>query len=61
MIHAGFGGGEKSWQRLVVLLSDRAVALLQGNPWRPGLASGALVVTNLTVATNRIGTAWFPP
>ena len=60
-VHAGFGGGEQSWQRVVALLSDRAVAPLQGNPWRPGVASGALVVTNLTVATNLIGTAWFPP
>jgi muramoyltetrapeptide carboxypeptidase len=60
-VHAGLGGEESTWQRLVGVLSDQPVAPLQGRPWRPGLARGALVVTNLTVATNLIGTAWFPP
>lgn len=59
-VHASLGGEENTWQRLVRLLSGQPVAPLQGRPWRAGVASGALVVTNLTVATNLIGTGWFP-
>jgi muramoyltetrapeptide carboxypeptidase len=45
---------------LVRLLRGEPVAALQGLPWRAGIASGQLVVTNLTVATHLIGTPWFP-
>ncbi|MFY8148417.1 MAG: LD-carboxypeptidase, partial [Prochlorococcaceae cyanobacterium] len=33
---------------------------LRGQGWRPGVAEGRLVVTNLTVATHLIGTPWLP-
>ena len=59
-IHAGFGGGEASWQRLVALLQRRAVEPLLGQPLQAGEAMGPLVVTNLTIATSLIGTQWLP-
>jgi muramoyltetrapeptide carboxypeptidase len=60
-IHGSAGGSEEAWSRLVNLLRGRPVEALQGMGWRSGVASGPLVVTNLTVATHLIGTRWFPP
>jgi muramoyltetrapeptide carboxypeptidase len=59
-IHAGFGGGEPQWQRLVQLLEHRPVAPLLGRPEAGGVAEGPLVVSNLTIATSLIGTPWLP-
>jgi muramoyltetrapeptide carboxypeptidase len=60
-IHGSASGPEEGWGRLVNLLRGRPVEALQGAGWRSGVASGPLVVTNLTVATHLIGTRWFPP
>jgi len=59
---AGGGGGIHGWrgERVRQLLSGEAVAPLQGQGWSHGRARGALVVTNLTVATHLIGTPWLP-
>ena len=59
-IHAGFGGAETSWTRLVALLERRAVQPLLGQPLQAGEAMGPLVVSNLTIATSLIGTRWLP-
>ncbi|MEB3322832.1 MAG: LD-carboxypeptidase [Synechococcaceae cyanobacterium] len=59
-VHGGLGGDPAAWNRLVALLRGQPVAPLMGAGWRPGVASGPLVVTNLTVATHLIGTRWFP-
>lgn len=60
-IHAGLQGDDAAWARLVALLRGERVAPLQGVGWRGGVATGPLVVTNLTVATSLIGTRWWPP
>lgn len=59
---AGVGGGIHGWrgERVRQLLSGVAVGPLQGQGWSSGRATGALVVTNLTVATHLIGTPWLP-
>jgi muramoyltetrapeptide carboxypeptidase len=59
---AGAGGGIHGWrgERVRQLLSGEPVAPLQGQGWARGRASGALVVTNLTVATHLVGTPWLP-
>lgn len=59
-VHASSGGDEAQWQRLVQLLRGESLPPLNGSAWRPGVASGPLVVANLTVATALIGTPWFP-
>ena len=60
-VHAGVAADGAPWQRLVALLRHQPVEPLVGRGWVGGQASGPLVVTNLTVATNLIGTPWFPP
>jgi len=60
-VHASTGGEEGQWQRLVGLLRGDPLPPLAGVGWVPGVASGPLVVTNLTVGTSLIGTPWFPP
>lgn len=59
---AGAGGGIHGWrgERVRQLLSGEPVEPLQGQGWVAGLARGALVVSNLTVATHLIGTPWMP-
>lgn len=59
---AGGGGGIHGWrgERVRQLLSGEAVAPLQGQGWTSGKGTGALVITNLTVATHLIGTPWLP-
>ena len=59
-VHGWFGGSDTQWERLSSLLKGRAVAPLQGRGLRPGVARGALVVSNLTIATSLIGTPWLP-
>ena len=59
-IHASLAGPNNQWQRVVDLLSGRSVSPLKGRSVNTGRATGPLVVTNLTVATHLIGTAWFP-
>jgi len=59
-VHGWFGGDQAQWQRLVALLEGRPVAPLQGRPVQGGIATGPLVVTNLTIATSLIGTPWLP-
>ncbi|MEA5422944.1 S66 peptidase family protein [Synechococcus sp. CCY9202] len=59
-IHGGLHGDAGQWQRLVHLLRRQPVDPLQGQGWRSGITEGPLVVTNLTVATHLIGTAWLP-
>lgn len=59
-VHGSVGGDGAQWERLRSLLGGASVAPLQGQGWRPGQATGPLVVTNLTVATSLIGTPWFP-
>ena len=59
-IHGSSGGSDDQWQRTVNLLSGRPVGPLIGRGVRSGVATGALVVTNLTVATHLIGTPWLP-
>ncbi len=59
-MHGFSGGSDLQWQRTVDLLSGRSVAPLIGRSVRSGVATGPLVVTNLTVATHLIGTAWMP-
>jgi muramoyltetrapeptide carboxypeptidase len=59
-VHGWFGGPEAQWQRLADLLQGRAVAALQGQPVRGGVAEGPLLVSNLTIATSLIGTPWLP-
>jgi muramoyltetrapeptide carboxypeptidase len=59
-VHASLGGDDAAWDRLRRLLSGATVAPLRGQGWRPGVAEGPLVVSNLTVATSLIGTPWFP-
>lgn len=59
-IHGGLLGDDAGWARLVALLRGERVAPLRGVGWRAGVASGPLVVTNLTVATSLIGTRWWP-
>ncbi|WP_225323084.1 LD-carboxypeptidase [Synechococcus sp. RSCCF101] len=59
-IHGSSGGPEQQWRRTADLLAGRAVADLKGRGVRPGWAEGALLVTNLTVATHLIGTPWLP-
>lgn len=60
-VHAGLAVDGAPWQRLEALLRREPVAPLLGRPWHGGKAVGPLVITNLTVATNLIGTPWFPP
>lgn len=59
---AGGGGGIHGWrgERVRQLLSGGPVDPLQGQGWVSGRARGALVVSNLTVATHLIGTPWMP-
>jgi len=59
-VHGWFGGSDLQWERLSSLLKGRPVASLQGRRLRPGIARGALVVSNLTIATSLIGTPWLP-
>jgi muramoyltetrapeptide carboxypeptidase len=59
-VHASCGGDEAQWQRLVRLLRGESLPSLVGTGWVRGVASGPLVVANLTVATSLIGTPWFP-
>jgi len=59
-VHGWFGGSNTQWERLSALLKGRAVAPLKGRGLRPGVARGALVVSNLTIATSLIGTPWLP-
>jgi len=59
-VHGSTGGDPAQWQRLVRLLRREALAPLAGDGWVAGLATGPLVVANLTVATALIGTPWFP-
>jgi muramoyltetrapeptide carboxypeptidase len=59
-VHGSPAGDGEAWHRLRRLLSGQPVPPLQGEGWRPGTASGPLVVSNLTVATSLIGTPWFP-
>jgi muramoyltetrapeptide carboxypeptidase len=59
-IHGSASGSQEAWSRLVNLLRGLPVESLQGTGWRSGVATGPLVVTNLTVATHLIGTRWFP-
>jgi len=59
-IHGGLQGDDAAWTRLVALLRGERVVPLQGVGWRGGVATGPLVVTNLTVATSLIGTRWWP-
>lgn len=59
-VHGWFGGDAGQWQRLVALLEGRLVAPLQGQVRQGGIATGPLVVTNLTIATSLIGTPWLP-
>ena len=59
-IHGGLQGDDAAWARLVALLRGERVAPLQGVGWRGGIATGPLVVANLTVATSLIGTRWWP-
>ena len=59
-IHGSTTGPDQQWERTVHLLKGEPVAPLQGRAVRPGVASGPLVVTNLTVATHLIGTPWLP-
>jgi len=59
-VHASTGGDEAQWQRLVSLLRGEPLPPLVGEGWVAGVASGPLVVSNLTVATSLIGTPWFP-
>ena len=67
----GLGSGEGAVQavpaamgsngkRRLRLLSGESAVPLQGEGSRAGLATGPLVVSNLTVATSLIGTPWFP-
>ncbi|QNI88949.1 LD-carboxypeptidase [Synechococcus sp. ROS8604] len=59
-IHGSTTGPDQQWERTVHLLKGEPVAPLQGRAVRPGVASGPLVVTNLTVATHLIGTPCLP-
>ena len=59
-IHGSLQGDDAAWARLVALLRGERVAPLQGVGWRGGIATGPLVVANLTVATSLIGTRWWP-
>jgi len=59
-IHGGPHGDDAAWARLVALLRGESVAPLHGVGWRGGIATGPLVVSNLTVATSLIGTRWWP-
>jgi muramoyltetrapeptide carboxypeptidase len=59
-VHAGLPDDPAAWSRLVALLRGEPLAPLQGVGWRSGVATGPLVVTNLSVATHLIGTRWFP-
>jgi len=59
-IHGSTTGPDQQWERTVHLLKGEPIAPLQGRAVRPGVASGPLVVTNLTVATHLIGTPWLP-
>jgi len=59
-VHGSTAGPEAQWQRTVDLISGRPVEPLRGRGLAGGIASGPLIVTNLTVATHLIGTPWFP-
>jgi len=59
-VHGSTGGDPAQWQRLVRLLRGEPLPPLAGEAWVAGVATGPLVVTNLTVATALIGTPWFP-
>ncbi|MAR07476.1 MAG: LD-carboxypeptidase [Cyanobium sp. NAT70] len=59
-IHGSMGGPKEQWDRTVNLLRGKDVEPLRGVGMRKGIATGPLVVTNLTVATHLIGTPWFP-
>ena len=59
-VHASTGGDAAQWQRLVSLLRGEPLPPLVGEGWVSGVATGPLVVCNLTVATSLIGTPWFP-
>ena len=59
-VHGSSAGPETQWQRIVDLMSGRPLAPLRGRGIAGEIASGPLIVTNLTVATHLIGTPWFP-
>ena len=72
-LSAGFDGGihgplltslaqEPSWskERLHSLLFGNLVPDLEGDAWREGLATGPLVVTNLTVGSHLLGSRYMP-
>jgi len=59
-VHGSVGGDAAQWQRLVSLLRAEPLPPLVGEGWVAGVATGPLVVSNLTVATSLIGTPWFP-
>ena len=59
-IHGCSGDNEAQWQRTVDLLCGHPVAPLLGEPRRRRIARGPLVVTNLALATQLIGTPWIP-
>ena len=54
---------EPSWsqERLRQLLFGEPVPALEGSTWSGGVAEGALLVGNLTVATHLLGTRHLPP
>ncbi len=53
---------EPSWsqERVYALFFGKKIPDLYGQAWRGGVATGPLVVANLTVATHLIGTRYFP-
>ncbi len=51
---------EWSKDRLKAILFGKSVPDLYGEPWISGIASGPLVVANLTVASHLLGTPHFP-
>ena len=59
-VHGSTAGDSAQWHRLVQLLRGEPLPPLAGDGWVAGVATGPLVVTNLTVATALIGTPWFP-
>ncbi len=59
-IHGSTGGPDQQWQRTVACLTRQPLTPLLGRVVRTGVATGPLVVTNLTVATHLIATPWFP-
>ncbi|MEB3360674.1 MAG: LD-carboxypeptidase [Synechococcaceae cyanobacterium] len=59
-VHGSCSSEGPAWTRLQALLRGQAVDPLVGEGWSKGIATGPLVVTNLTVATHLIGTPWLP-